>query len=160
MKTNLRTISAIATLIAAVSFSPLTALAHEHEGCPDQAGRHEKMMENKLGLSDQQKKDMKELFTKHHAQNAPLMKQLQTERQALRDLIHGGAADDAAIRAQAAKIATIEADLDVQRAHMAKSMRALLTPEQLKKFNSFHQDKHHGDMNRKGHCGEKHHKGE
>ena len=45
-----------------------------------------------------------------------------------------------AIRAQAAKVASLEADLAVERAHVAHDIRAVLTPEQLQKFKDMQID--------------------
>ena len=67
---------------------------------------------------------------------APLLKQLATERRALRTIIQAEAVDEAAIRAQSAKVAAIEADLAVQRAHGAQEIRKVLTPEQIQKFKA------------------------
>jgi periplasmic protein CpxP/Spy len=58
------------------------------------------------------------------------------ERRALRTLIQADTIDEAAIRAQSAKVAAIEADLAVQRAHSAQDFRKVLTPEQLQKFKA------------------------
>jgi protein CpxP len=44
--------------------------------------------------------------------------------------------DEAAIRAQATKVAAVEADLAVQRAHGAQEIRKVLTPEQIQKFKA------------------------
>lgn len=57
-----------------------------------------------------------------------------TERRALRDAIRAETIDETAIRAQAAKVASLEADLAVQRAHVAHDIRAVLTPGQLQKL--------------------------
>ena len=52
----------------------------------------------------------------------------------MRDAIRAEPFDETAIRAQAAKVASLEADLAVQRAHVAHDIRAVLTPEQLQKL--------------------------
>jgi protein CpxP len=59
----------------------------------------------------------------------------------MRTLIQSGSADEAAIRAQAAKVAAVEADLAIQRAQMAKQFRAILTPEQVEKFKAVQKEK-------------------
>jgi protein CpxP len=93
-------------------------------------------MATELGLSSQQKQDVKEIFAKSRPQAEPLMKQIKTERRALRELVQADAIDEAAIRAQSAKVAAVEADLAVQRAHVAQQIRAILTPEQVQKFKA------------------------
>jgi len=149
--------SAIAAVVAAVSFSPISASAHMDEECMHQSGHHFKKMETELGLSAQQNEGIKDVLVKCHAQNEPLMKQLGTERHALRALIHADVVNDAAIRAQSGKIAAIEADLAVRRAHAAQQIRALLTPEQLKKLKAI-QEKHNCGMDKTPPCGNRHHK--
>jgi protein CpxP len=90
-------------------------------------------MAKELQLTTQQKQQIKEIFARNRPQNEPLMKQMHTERQALRTLIQANAIDEAAIRAQSAKVAAVEADLAVQRAKVAREIRAILTPEQIAK---------------------------
>ena len=124
---------------------------HHHRDCRccDQKqqqsnwGHHERFAEmaDKLALSDQQKAQMKEVFKKNQPQVKPIFTKLISEKRELRTLIHSGSADEAAIRAQAAKVAGAEADLAVQRAQMAKQFRAILTPEQVEKFKAIQKEK-------------------
>jgi protein CpxP len=106
-------------------------------------GHHERFAEmaKKLALSDQQKARMKEVFKKNQPQVKPIFAKLITEKREMRTLIQSGSADEAAIRAQAAKVAGVEADLAVQRAQMAKQFRAILTPEQVEKFKAIQKEK-------------------
>ena len=106
-------------------------------------GHHERFAElaDKLALSDQQKARMKEVFKKNQPQVEPIFTKLINEKREMRTLIQSGSADEAAIRAQAAKLAGIEADLAVQHAQMAKQFRAILTPEQVEKFKAIQKEK-------------------
>lgn len=106
-------------------------------------GHHERFTElaDKLALSDQQKAQMKEVFKKNQPQVKPIFTKLISEKREMRTLIQSGSADEAAIRAQAAKVAGAEADLAVQRAQMAKQFRAILTPEQVEKFKAIQKEK-------------------
>ena len=52
----------------------------------------------------------------------------------MRRTIHTVPVNEAAIRAQATRLARVESDLDVKRAHVAERIRALLTPEQITKL--------------------------
>ena len=124
----------VAAVVAAVSLSPLSSFAFMGEDGAPPAGRHLKKMATDLGLSSQQQQDVKAVFAKTRSQAEPLMKQLKTEHRSLRALIQADAVDDAAIRAQSAKVAAVEADLAVQRAHVGQQVRAILTPEQVQKF--------------------------
>ena len=137
MKTTIRTIAAAAALITAVSLAPAGASAFTGDDGPPMAGRHFKKMATELGLSAQQQQDIKAIFQKARPQSQPQMKQLMAERHALRALIHADTVDEAAIRAQSAKVAAIQADLAVQRALTGQQVRKLLTPEQVQKMKDF-----------------------
>ena len=76
------------------------------------------------------------MFTANRAQAKPLFTGLMTERRQLRTLIQSGTADEAAIRAESAKVSSLEADLAVQRAKGAKQFMALLTPDQQAKLKA------------------------
>jgi len=104
---------------------------------------HERFAElaAKLNLSDQQKAQMKEVFKKNRHQVKPIVTKLISEKREMRTLIQSGSADEAAIRAQAAKVAGVEADLAAQRAQMVKQLRANLSPEQIEKFKAIQKER-------------------
>jgi protein CpxP len=132
MKPVIRTIAASAALVAAVALVPVSSQAYlGDDAAPPPAGKHFKKLAKELHLTAQQKQQVKELFEKNRPQVEPLIKQLAAERRALRALIQADAVDEAAIRAQSAKSAAIQADLAVHRAHAAHEFRAILTPEQI-----------------------------
>ena len=112
---------------------------HQH-GCHN--GKHQrghrlfKRLARKLSLTDQQKSQAQAMFTANRAQAKPLFTGLMTERRQLRTLIQSGTADEAAIRAESAKVSSLEADLAVQRAKGAKQFMALLTPDQQAKLKA------------------------
>jgi protein CpxP len=138
MKATIKSILAGAAIVTAVSMAPVAATAHMGGDGPPSAGNHEnhfKKMAKELQLTQQQKQQVKEIFAKNRPQAEPLMKQMHAERRALRSLVQADTIDEAAIRAQSAKIAAVEADLAVQHAHVAKEIRAILTPEQIAKQN-------------------------
>ena len=70
----------------------------------------------------------------------PLIRQLVDERRKLRDTIRADAIDEKAIRTQAAKVAALEADLAVERAHIAHEIKPVLTAEQLAKLKDWQVD--------------------
>jgi periplasmic protein CpxP/Spy len=88
----------------------------------------------RLGVTDAQKAQVKAILRKYQPTAGPLIQQVVTERRALRDLIRAETIDETTIRAQAAKVASLQADLAVQRAHVAHDIRAVLTPQQLQKL--------------------------
>lgn len=133
MRQILKNFTVTAALVATVAMLPTTAPAFMGDDGQPPAGKHFKKMAQELGLTAEQKQQIKEVFAKHKPQAEPLMKQLMTERRALRELVQADTVDEAAIKAQAAKIAGVQGDLAVLRAHGFKEIRALLTPEQAAK---------------------------
>ncbi|HIJ80181.1 MAG TPA: Spy/CpxP family protein refolding chaperone [Desulfuromonadales bacterium] len=149
MKTASKTAAVLFALMAAVSVTPLKSFAMPGGDGPPSA-KHFKQMAAELGLSDQQKLDVKALFAKNRPLAEPLMASLNTERRALRALVQADAVDETAIRAQSAKVAALMADLAVQRAHVAQQIRTVLTPEQVKKFKEI-QARRDSTMDAAGH---------
>ena len=133
MKTVIKNIVAGAAILTAVALVPATAPAYIGGDGPPPAGNHFKRMAKELQLTPQQKQQIKEIFARNRPQAEPLMKQRMAEHRALRSLIQADTFDEAAIRAQSAKVAGVEADLAVQRAHVARETRAVLTLEQIAK---------------------------
>lgn len=132
MKPVIRSIAASAAFIMATALVPVSSQAYlGDDAAPPPAGKYFKKLVKELHLTVQQKQQAKELFDKNMPQVEPLIKQLVAERRALRALIQADAVDEAAIRAQSAKSAAIQADLAVHRAHSAQEFRAILTPEQI-----------------------------
>jgi Spy/CpxP family protein refolding chaperone len=93
-----------------------------------------------LGVTDQQKAEVKTVLRKHQPTVQPLVKQLVTERRALRNTIRAETIDESAVRAEAAKVASLEADLAMQRAHLSHDIRAVLTPDQIQKLKDMQVD--------------------
>ncbi|MCL5022713.1 MAG: Spy/CpxP family protein refolding chaperone [Nitrospirae bacterium] len=87
-----------------------------------------------LGLTDQQKEQLKDISAKYKPTLRPVIRQYRAESRQLRKLIHATVLDDGAIRAQAATVASFGADLAVQRAHLIQDVRSVLTPDQISKL--------------------------
>jgi Spy/CpxP family protein refolding chaperone len=90
----------------------------------------------KLGLTDQQKAQVKAIFTANKAQTKPLFVSLLTAKNGLKMLIQSGTADASTINAQSATIATAQANLALLRALEYTQFLAVLTPAQLTTLNS------------------------
>lgn len=150
MRSVLRNIAVIATLVAATSSAPITAHAFVDDDGAPRTDRHFKKMATELGLTAQQKQEIKDVFKKERPLVQPLIKQHQAERRTLRTLIQADVIDEAAIRAESAKVAAVEADLAVQRAKAGQEIRKLLTPEQVQKFKEIQakRDRTHEDSSR------------
>jgi len=149
MKTGIRMLAIVAAVSATLGLGALTASATMGDDCQPPSGHHFKKMTKELGLASQQQDGIKAVFEKSRLQTKPLMDQMKAERRTLHGLIHADTIDEAAIRAQAAKVAAIQADMAVQRARTGQAIRALLTPEQVQKFKA-QQAKHEG-RHGKGH---------
>ena len=135
MKTTIRNLATAAALISAVSLvTPAGASAVSGEDGPSLAGQHFKEVAKELGLSAQQRQDIRAILKNNLDQVLPLVQQLKSEHRGLRSLIQANTVDEAAIRAQSAKVAAIQANLAVQRAQISQELRKLLTPEQILKF--------------------------
>ena len=108
--------------------------AHKHKG---QRGAHFfDRMAKELGLTEQQKTQARALKENQRSENKELFEGMVTEKRKLRSLVHAGSADEAAVRAQAAKVAAAEAEMAVKKAQGAKEFLALLTPEQVNRYHA------------------------
>ena len=137
--------------IAALTAFAGMALA-DGGGCDgEHGGKHPqhmfKKIEKKLGLTDTQKAQAQAIFQGNKDVVKPIYASLHAERKNLQALLHADTIDEAAIRAETAKIGGIQADLNVNRAKVAAKFRAILTPAQLATLKTLHQrGEHKGDM--------------
>ncbi len=152
MKKTIRLIAVVAGLASATAFGSHFAQADEgmkadkecaeqhHHGHHFMHQRFDKLAA-KLGLTDQQKVKMKEIFKQNREQSKPIFDRLMTEKRSMRALVQADKTDEAAIRAQAAKIGAVQGDLAIQHARMAKQIRAILTPQQIEKFKALQKER-------------------
>ncbi len=91
-----------------------------------------------LGLTDQQKTQIKAIFQGHKADIQGFASRMPPARQALHHAIVSGA-DEAAIRQAAAGVAAVEADMAVFRAAVRAQVFTVLTPDQQAKANQLQQ---------------------
>ncbi|MEI6083290.1 MAG: Spy/CpxP family protein refolding chaperone, partial [Verrucomicrobiota bacterium] len=126
----MKTTTTLLTLTGLLCASAFAYRAHaasaEHR--PDRAFFAEKLAA--LDVTDTQKQQVRTILRQHQPTAGPLLKQLVAERRQLRTTIRAGTVDEPAIRAQAAKVASLEADLAVERAHIVHAIKPVLTPEQ------------------------------
>ena len=90
-----------------------------------------------LNISDAQRAAARTTLKAHAPTMMPLVRKLVTERRALHDLVRADQPDEAAIRAQSARVASIQAELAVQFSRLAVDLRKIATPEQLAKVREF-----------------------
>jgi hypothetical protein len=89
----------------------------------------------RLGLTDQQMYAIKAVIKKNLPELQTMTNKITAEHRALKTLMSAETVNEPAIRAQVNKLAALSADLCVKRAIIGKEIRAILTPEQLKKAN-------------------------
>jgi protein CpxP len=122
------------------------ALADDGGWSGEHFGKHQqhnfRKFAKKLGLTEAQKAQTKEIFKANKEVVKPLFTSLRAERKNLQALIHADTIDEAAIRAETAKMAGIQADLNVNRAKVSAQFRAILTPEQLAILKTLKQQHH------------------
>ncbi len=82
-----------------------------------------------LGLSDQQKTQIQAIFEGHKTDLQGFATRMTTAQKALNDAIWSGA-DEATIRAKAADVAAVQADMAVFRSTVHAQVFAVLTPDQ------------------------------
>ena len=135
----------IAALTAFVSIAQADC-----RGCGgEQCGKHQqhnfKKIAKKLGLTYAQKSQAKSIFQGNRDVVKPIIANLHTEQTNLRSLMHADTIDEAAIRAETAKISSIQAGLNVNRAKIGAQFRAILTPAQLATLKTLHKKGQHKD---------------
>jgi Spy/CpxP family protein refolding chaperone len=89
----------------------------------------------RMGLTDQQMYAIKAVIKKNLPELKTMTSQITAEHRALKTLIRADVVNEPAIRAQVAKLSALGADLCVKHAVIGQEIRAILTPEQLKKAN-------------------------
>ena len=138
----------VARIVATLCVAALTAfagIAWAHEGgwggehCGKHLHHNFGKFEQKLGLTDAQKAQAKAIFQANREVVKPIITSLRTERMNLRSLMDADKIDEAAIRAETAKIAGFQSDLNVNRAKVGAQFRAILTPDQLAKMKTLRQ---------------------
>ena len=134
MTRNTKILITAAGIAAATMIGFCACIAHA--GTADASPARGKFAERlaQLGVTDQQKADVKAILRKYQPTVGPVVRELVDARRALRNTIRAETIDEPAIRAQAAKVASLETDLAVQRAHVSHDIRAVLTPEQIEKL--------------------------
>jgi protein CpxP len=106
---------------------------HDQEWCGHARGPMARWAEE-LELTEKQEHAIRGIFQENQAAFRPLMDKYFAERRDMRALTVADKIDEPAIRRQATRLASTEADLAMQRAKMSSKIRAVLTPAQVKKF--------------------------
>ena len=126
----------VAIMCVAACMSMAGSVLANDKGCAaEQSGRQQlhdfKKIAKRLGLTNAQQAQAQAMFQANKEVVKPIVTHLRTEQQSLQALLHADRIDEPAIRAATARIAGIQADLNVNKARVNAQFRALLTPEQL-----------------------------
>jgi protein CpxP len=140
MKTSTKALTAAGIVATATVGGFFAYLAHADPTENHAARRPLARKLAQIGVTVDQKAQVKEILRKYQPTVGPIIRQVVTERHTLRDTIRAETINEPAIRAQAAKVASLEADLAVQRAHVAHEIRSVLTLEQLQKLKEMQVD--------------------
>ena len=88
----------------------------------------------KLGLTDEQLGQIKDVLKPEKSGIISLLTRLRDARAALRDAIRSTDANETSVRAASARVATVEADVAVERMKIFKQISPILTDEQRTKL--------------------------
>ena len=102
-----------------------------------------------LDLTDEQREAIRGAVQRHREGGRSLRQELGAARQALRDEVRSGGADEAAIRALAAAVAPLAADAAVRRAALHTEIRELLTDEQRTQLETLRANARENDTRRR-----------
>jgi periplasmic protein CpxP/Spy len=86
-----------------------------------------------LNITDAQRASARTTLKAHAPTMMPLVRKLVSDRRALCDLVRADKPDESAIRAQSARVASIQAELAVESSRLAVDLRKIATPDQVAK---------------------------
>jgi Spy/CpxP family protein refolding chaperone len=86
-----------------------------------------------LGLSDEQRQEVRRIMELHKAERQAIGERLREARRAQSDAVMAVPVDESAVRARSAELAKVETDAAVLRAWMHAEVYNVLTPEQQEK---------------------------
>lgn len=109
-------------------------------------------MMKELGLSDEQKEQMKAIGKKNQESMKNLMTKMHESRKKMRDASMNENVDEAAIRALSKEVADTIAELTIQKSKMHKEMQAIMTDEQKAKAKEL-RAKMQKEMKNRKQCG-------
>gem|GEM_PF-660988 len=89
----------------------------------------------KLGLTDAQKTQMKQIRESHSQSVKPIVDEIRAKRQEIRQANQGGAVNEALVTQKLTEIAPLEAKLQGERSRIHQEMLAVLTPDQKAKLD-------------------------
>ncbi len=112
----------------AVSAQPRGPVGGEHRGM---RGAFPGL--GQLGLSDDQRQDVRRIMELHKSERQAIFQRLREARRAQSGAVMAVPVDEGAVRARSAELAKVEADAAVLRARVHADVYNVLTPEQQEK---------------------------
>jgi Spy/CpxP family protein refolding chaperone len=97
-------------------------------------------MAQKLGITDQQKKQMDDIFLQHRLKLIDLNANLEKQETLLHPMIEADQPDETKILAQIDAVAQARADLEKANARMLFDLRKTLTPDQWQKLKAMREE--------------------
>ncbi len=112
-----------------------------HDGHP---GRwwNDPELAQQIGLTDQQKHQMDDIFLQHRLKLIDLNANLEKQELLLHPMIEADQPDETKILAQIDAVAQARAELEKANAHMLFDLRKTLTPDQWQKLKTLHSERH------------------
>jgi len=99
------------------------------------------LLSEELGLTDNQRGALKDLFRSHRDEIKPLMKAVIAKKRALQELALGEAPDPEAIRQASVDLGNAIAEAAVLGSSLAQKAKSILTPEQLTRLREMRQNR-------------------
>ena len=107
-------------------------------------------MAQQLNITDQQKKQMDDIFLQHRLKLIDLHASLEKQETLLQPMIEADQPDEAKILSQIDAVAQARAELEKANARMLFDIRKTLTPDQWQKLKTMREEHHEGKMMRRG----------
>ena len=132
-----------AIIVVAVGGLALVSYAGRHFPGPMGLGPMYRLnlLSEELGLTDDQRAALKNLFKEHRKDIQPLAETMMARKRALMELVLAGNSDPDLIRKASADLGNAIADAAVEASSLARQAQAILTPDQWKKFQDMRQSR-------------------
>jgi Spy/CpxP family protein refolding chaperone len=127
-------LGSLAAALAVGGFTITHAVAAE-KSAPEMRGKNFQRIVQRLELTDAQKADVKKVLSGEKENLKPLLTAIHDARKNLRESIRAADANESAVRAASAKVASAEADLAVERMKIFAKLSPILTEEQRAKIS-------------------------
>jgi protein CpxP len=136
--TRILTIAVVLLLLANITLVYFLVSARKHASDRRQ-GRGEpfEMMVKELNMTDQQQKDFKQLKEDHFKNVRPLFDSVRNAKTAFFQLTKDPSVNDSTLNAYEQRVTQQQSKLDFLTFEHFRKVRALFTPEQQPKFDSF-----------------------